>query len=243
MSVDHLVNQVIKRSKVGMLGRLQSAPPDQRTVLLRFLLIDVTDVRISTLIDRGDMEFAALSTSIFAAKPSPDEEVRGGPIGNSVLREAAQIFYGENQFVAADLAELAWFSNNIEPGCHQYVKTLILSDDALAGNTDRGQDRLCDHDRLMANALRNFTGLQRLIFMFTWDAPAVHLDPWGHVLIQFCEPSVLPSLEAITITRITPVPAFITPAVRTDRLTTDNLVQHHINHHLTLYRARATQPM
>ncbi|MCJ1291442.1 hypothetical protein MMC34_002985 [Xylographa carneopallida] len=246
MSADRLVNQALKRSKVVMLGRIQSVSPEERTTLLRFLLVDVQDLRIRTLMNCEDAVLARFRTSIFAQTPGPEEAARGGSIGNSVLQEAAQIFYSENKFLAEDLEDLAWFENQIEPDCHRHVRTLILSDGAFA-NFDQGLDRdanfLCDADRRVADTLRNFTGLQRVIFTFTWNAPLVNSHPWAFVLLYFCQPWILPSLENITITREAITPAFVTGAVRIQKSHDDNVLQHYVNDILEARLLARNQPM
>ncbi|MCJ1431433.1 hypothetical protein MMC27_000786 [Xylographa pallens] len=239
MSNDCLVNKVVKRSKVGMIGRLHAVPPDQLTILLRFLFVDVADVRIGSLMNTG---LTVFNTSIFAPTPSADDGARGGTIGNHVLREAARIFYGENNFVAEDVSELAWFASQIEPECHQFVKTLILSDGAFPEDQNRDADHLCERDRRMVSALRHFTGLQNLFFTFSWNFPSINCDPYAHVLIQFCRRDVLPSLQAINIARVTE-PAFLPPQRRTDILAQDNNLHHFVNNQLALIHAFETQPM
>ncbi|MCJ1282497.1 hypothetical protein MMC26_001820 [Xylographa opegraphella] len=237
MSADHLVNKVVKRSKVDLLSRLQSAPPNQRTALLRFLLVDTANVRIKNLMHNGNPEFAMFSTSIFAPTPSVDDEARGGSIGNSVLTEAAQIFYSENDFVAEDLEDLAWFANQIEPNCHQYVKTLTLSDGAFSASAERGEDFLCAHEREVAAMLMNFSGLEHLVINLTWHAPEINCEPYAHVVFRYCEPSVLPALQAISILRPTVYSAFVTPAVRTQRIIRDHELQHYVNSKILEHRA------
>ncbi|MCJ1385647.1 hypothetical protein MMC17_008770 [Xylographa soralifera] len=246
MSADRLVSQALKSSKVGMLGRLQAAPPDQRIVLLRFLLVDISEVRISTLKNNGNPDFAVFNTSIFAPTPSADDEARSGTIGNSVLREAAQIFYGENQFVCDDLDDLVWFATRIEPSCHKFVRTLILSDGAFPvppAAQNRDENHLCTHDYQMITALRYFTGLQHLIFTFTWDLPSVNIDPYGYILVSFCQPTVLPSLRDIIINRTTREPPSLTPASRTEILANDSRLVHHVNSTVLRPRTQVFQPM
>ena len=177
MSTDCLVNKVVRRSKVGLIGRLQSAPPAQLTMLLHFLLVDVADVRIGALMNDRNVGLTMFNTSIFAPTPSADDGARSGTIGNHVLREAARIFYGENNFVADNVSELTWFASQIEPECHQFVRTLILSDGAFPEDEHRDADRLCERDWHMVNALRHFTGLQNLFFLSAGTSPPSSVTP------------------------------------------------------------------
>ncbi|MCJ1403109.1 hypothetical protein MMC11_006332 [Xylographa trunciseda] len=228
MSVDRLVNRAIKSAKVGMLSRLQSISPDHRTILLKFLLIDTHEVRIKTLMDGPHVDFARYSSSIFAPRPSADDEIRGGSIGNGILLEAAQIFYGDNKFVADDVADLLWFANHVEPGCHRYVRHLILSDGVFARNSARDTAGLCLEEYQMMEALQRFPGLEGLIFSLTWDFGSI--DSWqGHVLLNYCHINVVPTLQWMTIARMAAEPAFLSVADRTQYLSEDSRLVLRIN--------------
>ncbi|MCJ1389118.1 hypothetical protein MMC18_001972 [Xylographa bjoerkii] len=232
MSADRLVNRAIKSSKVGMLERLQSVTQDQRITLLRFLLVDRTEVRIKTLIDGGGTDFSHFNPSIFAPRPSTDDEARGGSIGNGVLREAAEIFYGENHFVADDAADLLWFVSNIEPNCHGYVKSLILADGVFVRNPNRDSFDLCPEDYQIVNALRRFPGLVHIVFNLTWNFGTIDAYYAGYPMTRFCDPKVCRSLLSINITRVTGAPAFMSQADRTLLLSQDTYLVLAINDRL-----------
>ncbi|MCJ1473864.1 hypothetical protein MMC13_002517 [Lambiella insularis] len=175
MASQRLINHCLQSSTKTIMTAITSSDASTRAALFSALLVDKSDVRIKTLFRARPEDLHPFNASIFAHPVSAAEALAHVDIGNGALRHAATFFYGQNRFVADDLADLGAFANGIEPDCHAHVRALVLTDGVFAPDrARRDADGLCAEDHAVIQVLRQFPALHTIVFSFSWDFGGRH---------------------------------------------------------------------
>jgi len=119
-------------------------------------------------------------------------------ISKPFMLAAADLFYGQNIFVAESLNDLEQFAGAVEPTLLHHVRHIVFEEPLLWRSPEqtRYANNLTIEDQILMVIVGKFTGLEQITFNVSWDFEG---PQYGHTIRQIC--SVAPGLRRIEIRR------------------------------------------
>jgi hypothetical protein len=128
--------------------------------------------------------------------PQPDKETMNIP--KPLELAAADLFYGQNIFVAESVDDIARFAGAVEPKLLRYVRHIVFEETVLWRSPEqaRYENDLTIEDQILLVLVGKFTGLQQVTFNISWELDGLR---YGKIIRQIA--SSAPGLKRVEIRR------------------------------------------